>query len=201
MSVPLAGPPPNPPASSFNPVHRLGRCLSDGRDSPASGRSEQGHRPAFGSGTLNDAALRSTQPEGETQPPTPPLAPGWRPEAIPRLGGLFSRYTPFANGPSDTPEEILTRIGSGKFTLSGGNWNTVSETAKVRLRGQDPARLGVGRQSPIPGLFSRSRTGDLKPRFSKWKISQAASPLPPCLDNVVIVHALPVSGLCGGQRL
>nr|BAE28414.1 unnamed protein product [Mus musculus] len=39
-------------------------------------------------------------------------------------------YTPFANGPSDTPEEILTRIGSGKFTLSGGNWNTVSETAK-----------------------------------------------------------------------
>lgn len=72
-------------------------------------------------------------PLGAPSPPTPPLGPGWRPEAVPRLGGLFSRYTPFANGPSDTPEEILTRIGSGKFTLSGGNWNTVSETAKVSL--------------------------------------------------------------------
>uniref|UniRef100_A0A8C6MNP8 Ribosomal protein S6 kinase n=1 Tax=Mus spicilegus TaxID=10103 RepID=A0A8C6MNP8_MUSSI len=43
---------------------------------------------------------------------------------------MLAGYTPFANGPSDTPEEILSRIGSGKFTLSGGNWNTVSETAK-----------------------------------------------------------------------
>lgn len=40
-------------------------------------------------------------------------------------------YTPFANGPSDTPEEILMRIGSGKFSLSGGNWDTVSDTSKV----------------------------------------------------------------------
>ncbi|XP_042100436.1 ribosomal protein S6 kinase alpha-1 isoform X3 [Ovis aries] len=43
---------------------------------------------------------------------------------------MLAGYTPFANGPSDTPEEILTRIGSGKFTLSGGNWNAVSDTAK-----------------------------------------------------------------------
>lgn len=40
-------------------------------------------------------------------------------------------YTPFANGPNDTPEEILVRIGSGKFSLSGGNWDTVSDAAKV----------------------------------------------------------------------
>ncbi|KAF7250963.1 Ribosomal protein S6 kinase alpha-3 [Varanus komodoensis] len=39
-------------------------------------------------------------------------------------------YTPFANGPDDTPEEILARIGSGKFSLSGGYWNSVSDTAK-----------------------------------------------------------------------
>uniref|UniRef100_A0A8C3S7C3 non-specific serine/threonine protein kinase n=1 Tax=Chelydra serpentina TaxID=8475 RepID=A0A8C3S7C3_CHESE len=39
-------------------------------------------------------------------------------------------YTPFANGPSDTPEDILSRIGGGKFTLKGGNWDTVSEAAK-----------------------------------------------------------------------
>ncbi|KAM6315409.1 ribosomal protein S6 kinase alpha-3 isoform X4 [Calonectris borealis] len=43
---------------------------------------------------------------------------------------MLTGYTPFANGPDDTPEEILARIGSGKFSLSGGYWNTVSETAK-----------------------------------------------------------------------
>uniref|UniRef100_A0A8D2N9D1 non-specific serine/threonine protein kinase n=1 Tax=Zonotrichia albicollis TaxID=44394 RepID=A0A8D2N9D1_ZONAL len=42
-------------------------------------------------------------------------------------------YTPFANGPNDTPEEILVRIGSGKFSLSGGNWDTVSDAAKDLL--------------------------------------------------------------------
>ena len=29
------------------------------------------------------------------------------------------RFTPFANGPDDTPEDILARIGSGKYALSG----------------------------------------------------------------------------------
>ncbi|CAJ0938338.1 unnamed protein product [Ranitomeya imitator] len=43
---------------------------------------------------------------------------------------MLAGYTPFANGPEDTPEEILARIGSGKFTLRGGNWNTVSASAK-----------------------------------------------------------------------
>uniref|UniRef100_A0A8B9GIQ3 non-specific serine/threonine protein kinase n=1 Tax=Amazona collaria TaxID=241587 RepID=A0A8B9GIQ3_9PSIT len=44
---------------------------------------------------------------------------------------MLAGYTPFANGPNDTPEEILVRIGSGKFSLSGGNWDTVSDAAKV----------------------------------------------------------------------
>ncbi|XP_074850186.1 ribosomal protein S6 kinase alpha-3 isoform X3 [Carettochelys insculpta] len=43
---------------------------------------------------------------------------------------MLTGYTPFANGPDDTPEEILARIGSGKFSLSGGYWNSVSATAK-----------------------------------------------------------------------
>ncbi|XP_009474520.1 PREDICTED: ribosomal protein S6 kinase alpha-3 isoform X2 [Nipponia nippon] len=43
---------------------------------------------------------------------------------------MLTGYTPFANGPDDTPEDILARIGSGKFSLSGGYWNTVSDTAK-----------------------------------------------------------------------
>ncbi|XP_013918452.1 PREDICTED: ribosomal protein S6 kinase alpha-1 [Thamnophis sirtalis] len=43
---------------------------------------------------------------------------------------MLAGYTPFANGPSDTPEDILVRIGGGKFSLKGGNWNTVSDAAK-----------------------------------------------------------------------
>ncbi|XP_020386414.1 ribosomal protein S6 kinase alpha-3 isoform X6 [Rhincodon typus] len=43
---------------------------------------------------------------------------------------MLTGYTPFANGPDDTPEEILARIGSGKFSLTGGYWDTVSDVAK-----------------------------------------------------------------------
>ncbi|XP_010144051.1 PREDICTED: ribosomal protein S6 kinase alpha-2 [Buceros rhinoceros silvestris] len=43
---------------------------------------------------------------------------------------MLAGFTPFANGPDDTPEEILARIGSGKYTLTGGNWDSVSDTAK-----------------------------------------------------------------------
>ncbi|XP_078538765.1 ribosomal protein S6 kinase alpha-1 isoform X1 [Lissotriton helveticus] len=43
---------------------------------------------------------------------------------------MLAGYTPFANGPEDTPEEILARIGGGQFTLKGGNWSKISEAAK-----------------------------------------------------------------------
>uniref|UniRef100_A0A4W5LWY2 non-specific serine/threonine protein kinase n=1 Tax=Hucho hucho TaxID=62062 RepID=A0A4W5LWY2_9TELE len=43
---------------------------------------------------------------------------------------MLAGFTPFANGPEDTPDEILSRIGSGRFTLTGGNWDGVSEAAK-----------------------------------------------------------------------
>lgn len=46
---------------------------------------------------------------------------------------LPHRFTPFANGPDDTPEEILARIGSGKYALSGGNWDSISDAAKVSV--------------------------------------------------------------------
>ncbi|EDL14018.1 ribosomal protein S6 kinase polypeptide 6 [Mus musculus] len=35
---------------------------------------------------------------------------------------MLAGYTPFSNGPNDTPEEILLRIGNGRFSLSGGIW-------------------------------------------------------------------------------
>ncbi|PNJ29599.1 ribosomal protein S6 kinase alpha-2 isoform X1 [Pongo pygmaeus] len=43
---------------------------------------------------------------------------------------MLAGFTPFANGPDDTPEEILVRIGSGKYALSGGNWDSISDAAK-----------------------------------------------------------------------
>lgn len=47
------------------------------------------------------------------------------------LPAFFTSFTPFANGPEDTPDEILNRIGNGHFSLGGGNWDTVSDAAKV----------------------------------------------------------------------
>lgn len=52
------------------------------------------------------------------------------------------RFTPFANGPDDTPEEILARIGSGEYALSGGNWDSISDAAKVS-QAQRPRCGGV----------------------------------------------------------
>uniref|UniRef100_A0A8C5HU74 non-specific serine/threonine protein kinase n=1 Tax=Gouania willdenowi TaxID=441366 RepID=A0A8C5HU74_GOUWI len=43
---------------------------------------------------------------------------------------MLAGFTPFANGPEDTPNEILSRIGNGHFSLTGGNWDTVSDAAK-----------------------------------------------------------------------
>ncbi|KAM6464298.1 ribosomal protein S6 kinase alpha-2 isoform 1-T1 [Liasis olivaceus] len=43
---------------------------------------------------------------------------------------MLAGFTPFANGPDDTPEEILARIGSGKYAVTGGNWDSISDAAK-----------------------------------------------------------------------
>uniref|UniRef100_F1LYL8 Ribosomal protein S6 kinase A6 n=1 Tax=Rattus norvegicus TaxID=10116 RepID=F1LYL8_RAT len=43
---------------------------------------------------------------------------------------MLAGYTPFSNGPNDTPEEILLRIGNGRFSLSGGIWDNISRGAK-----------------------------------------------------------------------
>lgn len=62
---------------------------------------------------------------------------------------MLAGYTPFANGPDDTPEEILNRIGSGKFSLKGGNWDTVSDSAKdlvSKMLHIDPQRRLTAKQ-------------------------------------------------------
>ena len=54
---------------------------------------------------------------------------------------LHCRQTPFANGPTDTPADILARIGEGNVSLGGANWDSVSPLAKdlvARMLHVDP---------------------------------------------------------------
>lgn len=43
---------------------------------------------------------------------------------------MLAGHSPFANGPNDTPGEILARIGEGRFDLTSGNWTNISSPAK-----------------------------------------------------------------------
>lgn len=43
---------------------------------------------------------------------------------------MLAGHTPFANGPNDTPNHILARIGEGRFDVMSGNWANISYPAK-----------------------------------------------------------------------
>lgn len=104
-------------------VYRLGCCLSDGRDSSLLQEGlETGMWCCLWELHLGEEVppLGAPTLKGEIRSPPPP-ATSVEARGHTHTRWTFPRYTPFANGPSDTPEEILTRIGSGKFTLSGGN--------------------------------------------------------------------------------
>ncbi|CAB4005619.1 ribosomal S6 kinase alpha-1 isoform X2 [Paramuricea clavata] len=47
---------------------------------------------------------------------------------------MLAGYTPFAHGAEENAGQILKRIGEEKLVLSGGNWDTVSESAKNLVR-------------------------------------------------------------------
>ncbi|KAF3836417.1 hypothetical protein F7725_028975 [Dissostichus mawsoni] len=74
---------------------------------------------------------------------------------------MLTGFTPFANGPEDTPEEILARIGSGKFSLTGGYWNSVSAEAKdlvSKMLHVDPhRRLTAGQVLRHPWVTHRDQ--------------------------------------------
>ncbi|XP_069368490.1 ribosomal protein S6 kinase alpha-3 isoform X5 [Paralichthys olivaceus] len=74
---------------------------------------------------------------------------------------MLTGFTPFANGPEDTPEEILARIGSGKFSLSGGYWTSVSSEAKdlvSKMLHVDPhQRLTAGQVLRHPWVTHRDQ--------------------------------------------
>ena len=47
---------------------------------------------------------------------------------------MLAGHTPFMHDPDDSAATILKRIGEGKFSLSGGNWETVSEAGKELVK-------------------------------------------------------------------
>uniref|UniRef100_A0A1I7XZZ4 Ribosomal protein S6 kinase n=1 Tax=Steinernema glaseri TaxID=37863 RepID=A0A1I7XZZ4_9BILA len=62
---------------------------------------------------------------------------------------MLSGEAPFATGVNDTPSEILSRVGEGRFSMSGGNWNKVSDLAKDLVRRMlhvDPSKRLPARQ-------------------------------------------------------
>nr|XP_039266644.1 ribosomal protein S6 kinase alpha-3-like [Styela clava] len=71
---------------------------------------------------------------------------------------MLSGYTPFANGPDDTPSDILKRIEAGKFSFSGGTWKSVSDCAKDLVRRMlhiDPNRRLSASQVLLHPFISR----------------------------------------------
>lgn len=44
---------------------------------------------------------------------------------------LLAGYTPYSTGPSDTPSQILTRIGTSSIDIEKGIWKSISYEAKV----------------------------------------------------------------------
>ncbi|XP_042069165.1 ribosomal protein S6 kinase alpha-3 [Haplochromis burtoni] len=87
---------------------------------------------------------------------------------------MLTGFTPFANGPEDTPEEILARIGSGKFSLSGGYWNSVSTEAKdlvSKMLHVDPhQRLTAGQVLRHPWVTHRDQ-------LPKYTLNRQDAPL------------------------
>lgn len=89
---------------------------------------------------------------------------------------MLSGKTPFANGPEDTPDEILQRIGEGQFDLCGGDWNSVSDSAKdlvKRMLDVEPSNRPTAVQvlnhawmkssnQPNTHLFSEKASSDVK---------------------------------------
>jgi len=74
---------------------------------------------------------------------------------------MLAGQTPFANGPEDTAEEILQRIGKGEYNTDSGNWQSVSPLARELVRAMldvDPSkRLTTSQILAHPWMTSRNQ--------------------------------------------
>uniref|UniRef100_A0A3B4VDA1 Ribosomal protein S6 kinase n=1 Tax=Seriola dumerili TaxID=41447 RepID=A0A3B4VDA1_SERDU len=77
---------------------------------------------------------------------------------------MIAGFSPFASSPEDTAEEILAQIGSGKFIITGGNWDLVSDAAKdivVKMLHVDPhQRLTAPQVLRHPWIVERDQLSD-----------------------------------------
>ncbi|XP_052027496.1 ribosomal protein S6 kinase alpha-6 isoform X2 [Apodemus sylvaticus] len=93
---------------------------------------------------------------------------------------MLAGYTPFSNGPNDTPEEILLRIGNGRFSLSGGIWDNISRGAKDLLSHMlhmDPHQRYTAEQvSKHPWITQREQLPCYQPNSDEPPQEAAAAP-------------------------
>nr|XP_043886898.1 ribosomal protein S6 kinase alpha-2 isoform X2 [Solea senegalensis] len=77
---------------------------------------------------------------------------------------MIAGFSPFASSPEDTAEEILAQIGSGKFIITGGNWDLVSDAAKdivMKMLHVDPhQRLTAPQILRHPWVVERDQLSD-----------------------------------------
>ncbi|XP_054625857.1 ribosomal protein S6 kinase alpha-2 isoform X2 [Dunckerocampus dactyliophorus] len=77
---------------------------------------------------------------------------------------IIAGFSPFASCPDDSAEEILAQIGCGKFIISGGNWDLVSDAAKdivTKMLHVDPhQRLTAPQILRHPWIVERDQLSD-----------------------------------------
>ncbi|XP_062242870.1 ribosomal protein S6 kinase alpha-2 [Platichthys flesus] len=77
---------------------------------------------------------------------------------------MIAGFSPFASSPEDTAEEILAQIGCGKVTITGGNWDLVSDAAKdivIKMLHVDPhQRLTAPQVLRHPWVVEREQLSD-----------------------------------------
>jgi len=114
---------------------------------------------------------------------------------------MLSGTAPFANGPNDTADEILHRIGESKFRLEGGDWNSVSDYAKdlvKRMLDVEPSNRPTAVQvlnhpwmkssnQPNTHLFAEKASKDVKGAVSAtFNAIRRQNQATPALGNITM---------------
>uniref|UniRef100_A0A3Q3X6M1 Ribosomal protein S6 kinase n=1 Tax=Mola mola TaxID=94237 RepID=A0A3Q3X6M1_MOLML len=77
---------------------------------------------------------------------------------------MIAGFSPFASSSEDPAEEILAQIGSGRFIITGGNWDLVSDAAKdivTKMLHVDPhQRLTAPQVLRHPWIVDRDQLSD-----------------------------------------
>ncbi|XP_065908335.1 ribosomal protein S6 kinase 2 beta-like isoform X2 [Dysidea avara] len=90
---------------------------------------------------------------------------------------MLAGQTPFAQGPEDSAEKILTRIDQGTLDLTSGNWRSISPAAKdlvQRMLYVDPgARITAMKVLQHPWVSDRAKLSEIKLTVADTKIKGA----------------------------